>query len=184
MEKFFLCRFLSYNKLNIIDKKNINVSVFFTKLGHCRVISITDCFDQFVGKLFTGNVKYFAVFIMINNEMSNRMHQMSFSQTCTAIDKERIVGITRGFGNCKSCCLGKFIIASDYKGIKSVFWIQMSFLAACVLRLRFWRNFLFFWNIFRQYEIDVTVFHSGNFTDRYLKWKFIFFTYIIETYLL
>ena len=167
-----------------IDKKNINVSVFFTKLGHCRVISITDCFDQFVGKLFTGNVKYFAVFIMINNEMSNRMHQMSFSQTCTAIDKERIVGITRGFGNCKSCCLGKFIIASDYKGIKSVFWIQMSFLAACVLRLRFWRNFLFFRNIFRQYEIDVTVFHSGNFTDRYLKWKFVFFTYIIETYLL
>ena len=87
-------------------------------------------------------------------------------------------------GNCKSCGLGKFIIASDYKGIKSVFWIQMSFLAACVLRLRFWRNFFFFRNIFRQYEIDVTVFHSGNFTDRYLKWKFVFFTYIIETYLL
>ena len=68
--------------------------------------------------------------------------------------------------------------AVSYTHLKSVFWIQMSFLAACVLRLRFWRNFLFFWNIFRQYEIDVTVFHSGNFTDRYLKWKFIFFTYI------
>ena len=35
MEKFFLCRFLSYNKLNIIDKKNIDVSVFFTEFGHC-----------------------------------------------------------------------------------------------------------------------------------------------------
>ena len=39
MEKFFLCRFLSYNKLNIIDKKNINVSVFFTKLGHCFALT-------------------------------------------------------------------------------------------------------------------------------------------------
>lgn len=121
MEKFFLCRFLSYNKLNIIDKKNINVSVFFTKLGHCRVISITDCFDQFVGKLFTGNVKYFAVFIMINNEMSNRMHQMSFSQTCTAIDKEWIVGITWDSATARAAAWANLLLLPTTKVSKVYF---------------------------------------------------------------
>ncbi len=48
--------FLSYNKLNIIDEKNINVTAFFAKLGHGGVISITDGCDQLVGKLFTGKV--------------------------------------------------------------------------------------------------------------------------------
>lgn len=110
------CRFLSYNKLNIVDK-NINVLYFSRNL----VLPSLPLryFDQFVGKLFTGNVKYFAVFIMINNEMSNRMHQMSFSQTCTAIDKERIVGVTRGFGTARH---GRVqMTCFDYRGRQSVF---------------------------------------------------------------
>ena len=43
--------------------------------------------------------------------------------------KINTVGISRRFSNCKGCCLGEFIVASDYKCVKSVFRIQMSFFA-------------------------------------------------------
>ena len=35
VEKFLLGRFFSNNKLNIIDQKDINITVFFTEFGHC-----------------------------------------------------------------------------------------------------------------------------------------------------
>ena len=119
MEKFFLCRFFSYNKLNVIDQKNINISVFFTEFGHSRVISVSDGFDQFIGEFFAGYIQNFAVFIVFNNIMSDGMHQMCFSKSGTAIDKERVVGISRRFGNCQSCGLSKFVIISDNKSVKN-----------------------------------------------------------------
>ncbi len=57
MEKFFLCGFFSYNKLNIIDEKNVNIPVFFTEFAHCRIISVSDGFDQLVGKFLTGYIE-------------------------------------------------------------------------------------------------------------------------------
>ena len=49
------------------------------------------------------------------------MHQMCLSKTGTTVDKQRIVGISWRFGYSKSCCLGKFIVTSDYKSVESVF---------------------------------------------------------------
>ena len=39
MEKFFLCTFFSDNELDIIDEKNIDVTIFLTEFGHGRLIS-------------------------------------------------------------------------------------------------------------------------------------------------
>ena len=61
MEKLFLCTFLTYNKLDIVDEKHIVVPVLFTKAGHSHFISIfTDfqSFDQFIRKGLTGYIKY------------------------------------------------------------------------------------------------------------------------------
>ena len=47
MEEFFLSRFLTYNKLDIIDKKNVNVSVLFTEF---RVLLVLYGINQLIGK--------------------------------------------------------------------------------------------------------------------------------------
>ena len=56
MEKFFLRTFLSNDKLNIIDQENIDVTVFFTELCHCRIVSVTDGIDQFIRKTLGRNI--------------------------------------------------------------------------------------------------------------------------------
>ena len=38
MEKFFLCRFLTDNKLDIIDEEDVVVSVFFTELRGGNIV--------------------------------------------------------------------------------------------------------------------------------------------------
>ena len=123
MEKFFLSGFFSYNKLNIIDEKNINISVFFTEFAHCRVISVSDGFDQFICKFLTGYIENPAVFVVFQYKMSDGMHKMRFSETGSAVNKQRIVGIPRRFGNCESCCLGEFVVTSYNEGVEGVFWI-------------------------------------------------------------
>ena len=181
MEKFFLCRFLSYNKLDIIDKKYIDISVFFAEFGHSGVISVTDRLDQLICKFFAGNIQNLTVFIMLNNVMSDGMHKVGLAKSGASVDKKRIVGISRRFCNRKGCRLGKFIVVTDDKGIKNIFGIQMSFFAAAVIgktcfccSISIRRNF-FFRGLVRRYKFDFTLFHSGYFTDRNLKKKFILF---------
>ena len=123
VEKFFLSGFFSYNKLNIIDEKNINISVFFTEFAHCRVVSVSDGFDQFICEFLTGYIENPAVFVVFQYKMSDGMHKMRFSETGSAVNKQRIVGIPRRFGNCESCCLGEFVVASYNEGVEGVFWI-------------------------------------------------------------
>ena len=95
MEKFLLCGFLSYNKLNIIDEKNINISVFFTEFTHCSIVSVSNGFDQFVGKFLTGYIENPAVLVVFQYEMSDGMHKMSLSKSGSSVNKERIVSISR-----------------------------------------------------------------------------------------
>ena len=66
MEKFFLCRFLTDNKLDIIDEEDVVVSVFFTELRGGNIVFVPDRIDQFVRKLLTCNVenlRFWIVFI-------------------------------------------------------------------------------------------------------------------------
>ena len=94
MEKFFLCGFFSYNKLNIIDEKNVNIPVFFTEFAHCRIISVSDGFDQFICEFLTGYIENPAVFVVFQYKMSDGMHKMRFSETGSAVNKQRIIGIS------------------------------------------------------------------------------------------
>ena len=57
MEKFLLGTFLSYNKLDIINEKNIIIAVFFPEFCGCNVVFVTDRIDQLVGKGFRADIK-------------------------------------------------------------------------------------------------------------------------------
>ena len=58
MEKFFLRGFFSYNELDIINKKYVNIAVFLAKTGSCSVVVVTDGLDQLIRKRFTGHIKH------------------------------------------------------------------------------------------------------------------------------
>lgn len=57
MEKFLLGTFLSYNELDIINKKDVIIAVFFTEFRGGNVVFVTDRIDQLVGKGFRADIK-------------------------------------------------------------------------------------------------------------------------------
>ena len=57
MEKFFLGTFLADDELDIIDQKNIIISVFFTEFRGGNVVLITDGVDQLIGEFLRGHIE-------------------------------------------------------------------------------------------------------------------------------
>ena len=102
VEEFFLGTFLSDNKLDVVDQKNVVVPVFFTERSHRKFITVfTDLqrIDQFIGKSLACDIQHMLIRLILNNEMSDRMHQMGFAESGASIYKERIVNLTRRFGH-------------------------------------------------------------------------------------
>ena len=102
MEKFKLRCFLTFNKLNIIYKKDIHCSIFISEVltgSRMFIFAVTDCVYDFIGKSLTCNINDFFRFIMLQNVVCNCMHQMRLSKTCTSIYKKRIVSVTGFFCN-------------------------------------------------------------------------------------
>ena len=59
MEELFLCTFLTYNKLDIVDQKHIVVTVLLAESRHGKLIAVFTDFqgvDQFVGEGLTGYI--------------------------------------------------------------------------------------------------------------------------------
>ena len=57
MEEFFLGTFFADDELDIIDQKNIIISVFFTEFRGGNIVFVTDRVDQFVRKFFGSHVQ-------------------------------------------------------------------------------------------------------------------------------
>ena len=65
--------------MNIIDEKNVNIPVFFTEFAHCRIISDSDGFDQFICEFLTGYIENPAVFVVFQYKMSDGMHKVGLA---------------------------------------------------------------------------------------------------------
>ena len=89
MEEFFLCTFFSNDKLDIIDEKYIIIPVFVPEFGDSGFISgcfpHLQSFDQFIGKCLAGYIKYLFLWILVQDEVCNGMHQMGLSKTDASI---------------------------------------------------------------------------------------------------
>ncbi len=101
--------------------------VFLAEFTHGGVISVTDRLDQFIGEFFAGNIENLTVVIIFNDKMCNGMHQMGLAKSCTTIDKQRIVRISRRFRYCQGCSLSQFVVAAHDKSIECIFGVQICF---------------------------------------------------------
>ena len=76
--------------------------------------------DYFVGKGFRSDIKNLHIRILLQDEVTDGMHQMRLSQTGTAIDKQRIVGISGRFRNCETGGMSEFVVIADNEGVELV----------------------------------------------------------------
>ena len=198
MEKFFLCTFFSYNKLYIVNQKYIIITVLVPESSHCKFISCftnSDRIDQFVGKCLTGYIKHLFGRILLQNIMSNWMHQMRFSQSYTSVKEERIVDFSRWFGYRKGSSMGEIIVSADNERIKGIFRIEIRLLGNIINSFVFWFCFWFFLSgiqiIFHFIECHLRIrnifwnkfniiFHTGYFSNTYFERKKILILYMFN----
>ena len=57
--------------------------------------------------------------------MSNRMHEMRLAESDSCIQIQGVIDFARRFGDGKGSCVSEFIVGTDDKGIKCVFWVQV-----------------------------------------------------------
>ena len=69
VEELLLSSVLSYYKLNIIDQKNVDVAVLFTKFGRRVVVFASDGLNELVGKGLTGHILHLGAWIMLKYKM-------------------------------------------------------------------------------------------------------------------
>ena len=171
MEKFFLCTFLSYYKLDIIDHEDIHRTVLVPQLGHGRRITASDGFDYFISKGFGSDVDNLHIRVLFQHEMSDGMHKVGFAQSGPTIYIEGIVCVARGFCNGKTGRMGEFVIASHYEGIEFIFRVQICIFiinvkGAAVRRFEIFSGRLVLLSVFFQYKGDLIVmihhFCEGN----------------------
>ena len=91
MEEFLLRTLLTNDKLDIIDKKHVIVTVFVTELSHSRFVlgslAVLQRFDQFIGECLARNIKHFLLRVLIQYKMCDRMHQMRLPQSDVSVQE-------------------------------------------------------------------------------------------------
>ena len=88
MEKFFLCRFLTCDKLNVVYKKHVRFSVFVSELGLC---ARSDAFYHLICKLIALDIDYRNVRIIFRKLVYNSIKKVSFSESRGSVNKEGVI---------------------------------------------------------------------------------------------
>src|ERR1044071_4095415 len=86
VEKLFLRALLASEKLDVIDQKQVRLSIAFAKLNQ---IVVLNCVDKLVDKKFARKVHHLRVFLFHPNVLTDRLHQMRLAEPDSAVNEER-----------------------------------------------------------------------------------------------
>ena len=99
VEKFLLRTFLARKKLDIVNQKNVSLTVFLAEFDERSVL---DGINELICKLFTGKVNDLCRFIGCLDMVADRVEQMGLAQSAHAINEKRVVGRRRRLRHCQS----------------------------------------------------------------------------------
>ncbi len=94
--KELLFGLFAFEELDVVDQEHVGMAVFVAKFERLIVL---DRDDELVGELLRGHVHDAGARILVQHAVPDRMHQMGLAQTDPAVEKQRVVGAGRGFGD-------------------------------------------------------------------------------------
>ena len=109
MEEFLLHLLFLFDKLNIVDQKQIYRAVFIAKL---IVLFVGDYLNKFVDELFGLNVQDLFFRKFPDDVVADRLHEMCLTQAGTPVEKEWIIIFTLHRGHSHAGCMGKVVGAA------------------------------------------------------------------------
>ena len=117
VEELFLCGLFAFQKVNVVDQKQIGLAV---ALPECLPGSVSHRGDQLVHELLGSNVGDPGARISLERFVRNCLHKMGFANARRAVDEQRVVGPARRLGNCVSRGSRQLVGLSDYEEVERV----------------------------------------------------------------
>ena len=87
--------------------------------------------------------------------MTDGMHQVGFSQTDAAVDKQRVVDGSRGFRHRQGRSVGKIVVFSYHEGIEGVLRIEI--------------GILYFFTVYDRFPLNQEIFLPGIFLFGFIR---------------
>ena len=112
VEKGLLGLVFTLQELNIVDEQNIDVAVGGLEVNGSVVLNRV---NEVVGELFRRYVAHLDARVKVQGVVANGVQEVSLTQTWVSIDKQRVVGLSRSFGNRKGGGVGKAVRASGHE---------------------------------------------------------------------
>ena len=122
MEKLLLRGFLTGDKLNIINEEQVTFPVFAPKFD---IFAVGNGGDQLIGELVALDVDNVRVGVLLADAVGDGVEQMGLAHTGGAIDKQRIVHLSGGFGNGDGRGMGKPVGGAHYEIIEGELGIKI-----------------------------------------------------------
>ena len=121
VEEFFLCGFFAGDELNIVHHQHINAAEAVSELN---IPPLLDSGNQLVGEGFTGDIEDAFAGVMLADEVADGVHEVRFAKAYTAVDKQRVVGMSRVSGDGQRGGMGKTVAAADDERLEGVLRVQ------------------------------------------------------------
>src|SRR5919108_947027 len=122
MKKFLLGSLLTSNELNIVKNQNIYVPKFALELIH---FVASERAYKLVHKRFRTEIVDFESRTFVSCLMTYGVNQVSFSQTDTAVDKQRVIVLARLVCHRHRSCVSELIACANDEVFKSVLGIEI-----------------------------------------------------------
>ena len=121
VEKFLLGALLAGKKLDVVDKKDVGLTV--TAAEFDQGIGL-DGVDELVGKGLAAHVGHLGSAAGGGQMMADGLQKMRFTQTDATMNEERVVGPRRGLGHSQRGGMCELAVRSDHEGVEDVVRIQ------------------------------------------------------------
>ena len=120
MEKFLLRPLFPREELNVVDQEHVDVSIAPSQFHHFVVANRV---DDFIGELLGRDVRDSEV-AFLHDEIADGIEEVCFAQANAPVNKERVIGKRRRFGDFETCRMSKLVTGPHHKILEGIFRIR------------------------------------------------------------
>src|SRR5438067_5127287 len=121
VKEFLLRPFLTRQKLNVVDKQEIRLTISFAELNQRVVLNGV---DKFIDKNFARKIHHARRLLFTPDILTDRLHQVGLAQTDAAINKERVVSARRCLRNSQTGGMRDLVIGPNDERIECISWVE------------------------------------------------------------
>ena len=120
VKEFLLGAFLTAQKLDVINQKEIGLAITLPKLNQ---ITVLDGIDELVNEEFARDVDHFHVFFLSPNVLTDGLHQVRLAKTDSAVNEQRVVCAGWRLRDGETCRVCNLVVRPDHERFECVAWI-------------------------------------------------------------